>query len=182
MTDTPLPRVMLRLANGPIYARAGEATFCAKGHVLGHFVRDVRLGEVQNGDEVVPVPGMSIGTERCPTCDAPTNHDGAYYFLAPDGQVQQFRTMDEVDGASRARAWLESVMLRLAPPIVVEVQSAEEALRLKPWAWAVTEQGFRQGEGGGVLTLWVQDKPRAMAVLQRDQSNHTFTTLIEIAP
>lgn len=94
MTDRPAVPVVLRrakggwlgesfkseeLIKGPVYARAGEATYCANGHVLGHFVKDVMIGEINEG-ALVPVDGMSLGTLLCPWCDAETNISGTYFF------------------------------------------------------------------------------------------------------
>lgn len=67
---------------GPIYAKAGEATYCPNGHVLGHFTKDVKTAAMPAG-ELVPVDGMSIGATACHVCGAPPCAGlGIYYFKA----------------------------------------------------------------------------------------------------
>jgi len=75
--------------------------------------------------------------------------------------------MDELEGATVGREWLEGLakpILAVRPPHQVEYQT----------------DSFRTGEGGGVMSLWVNDKPRAMAVLHRDSANFTIVTMIDI--
>lgn len=99
----------------------------------------------------------------------------------------QIRTMDAVDAAGRVRDWMQEVFDRTALPIVIldamaNPENIENALRAPAvWAWSITEQAFREpSEGGGVLTLWVRDKPRAIGIIQRDSANFTIATMIEL--
>jgi hypothetical protein len=83
MTDNPTVPVELRDASvGLVYARAGEATYCASGHLVGHFRSDALTGSVPAG-ELVPVEGINLGDYNCPWCGSQlTGGQGLYYFAA----------------------------------------------------------------------------------------------------
>lgn len=78
---TALPHVHLRQSSGPVYAGAGEATYCRDGHLLGHFNAEVMVGETAP-EKLSPVEGMSIGAPECHICGAPVQIGGLYFFEA----------------------------------------------------------------------------------------------------
>lgn len=67
-----------------IYARKGEVSTCEKGHPLGTFLRDVKVGALPSWDNDIKLaPGMKFGELKCPTCGGATHAAiGAMYFGA----------------------------------------------------------------------------------------------------
>ncbi len=73
-----------------IYARKGEVTACENGHPLGEFTRDVIVGEIAKGDELLAYPPMKIGHELCPHCGGSVvePRHGQHYYFVNDGAVE----------------------------------------------------------------------------------------------
>lgn len=89
--------------------------------------------------------------------------------LIKTAQTQSYRFMDEVDAVSMANDWLDQM---------VKDRGLWQIGYMPPGV-QITRDGMK-GEGGGVLTLWVDKRPACMAVLLRDLMNFTVLTTIEI--
>lgn len=73
-------------------------------------------------------------------------------------KVQQLITMDEIDAARIGRMWLEAIIERMG------IQGMP---------------GYEITEEKGVLALWHQNRPIALAVRLRNEHNWTALTLVE---
>ncbi len=76
-------------------------------------------------------------------------------------EVSQHRAMDECDVARLALDWIHGIV-------------KERKLELVP--------GSEITNRDGIVTLWQNHRPTAMAVLVRDDMNYTIGTFVELAP
>jgi len=78
----PTIKVAPRLATDgmTVYARAGEKTYCAGGHEVGHFKTDAMVGAIPTG-ELVTAPGIHLGDALCPWCFMPLVAGHGIYFF-----------------------------------------------------------------------------------------------------
>lgn len=95
--------------------------------------------------------------------------------------VTQIRTMDETDAGTKAQDWMQSVINRLLPPIVIDERTPENLLGPPYWRITSVQTPCNGPESGTkITTLWDQSRPRAMYILQRDSANFTVATMIEV--
>jgi len=70
------------------YAFEGEKTYCENGHLLGHFIRDVKVGAEGSG-ELIAEPPMAIGDSECPHCNGRIAQSPGQYFFGADIEVPE---------------------------------------------------------------------------------------------